>query len=102
MCFGHAGEVLYNWRVFPLHLNEPPVLSLQQGDSHTSGQAAVTQHLDDNRHIQQEQAAIPGRALLDEQPEKQRGIRAAYRSNQDQCIAWPADGGLPDGPVVYR
>lgn len=108
MCVSnHAGEVLYNWRVFPLHLNEPPVLSLQETTSRTSGPTAMAQHPDKVPHIQQSRAGEPGRALLHRQahpevPGKQQEVGAAFRSNMDQCKAWPEDGGLPDGPTVYR
>ena len=108
MCaLNHAGEVLYNWRVFPLHLNEPPVLSLQETSSRTSGQAALAQHLDKGLHTQQQEAEEPGRALLHRQahpevPGKQQELGAVDHSNGNQCKAWPEDGGLPDGPAAYR
>ena len=95
--------MLYNWRVFPLHLDEPPVVGLQETDSRTSGKAALAQHLDSDKRTEQEQARGSGRELLQrkgnaDQPGEQQGTEG----NRDQCIAWPEDGGLPDGPVVYR
>ena len=91
-----------------MHLDELPVLSLQECESRATGQAALVQEQDNDRQQeQQEQANASGRLLLQgqarpEQPKMQRGTGAAYRSNKEQCIAWPENGGLPDGPVVYR
>ena len=110
-----AGEVLYNWRVFPLHLNEPPVVSLRGTKVRTAGTAALGRHLAESRdtltahditEIQQGQAVDTGRAALQregkvEQPEVQIDFGAAG-SNKDKRIAWPQDGGLHHGPVVYR
>ena len=103
----HAGEVLYNWRVFPLHLDEAPVISLRKPDSRTGGNAELAPDPDMDTDTQQERAETSRKELLQregslEQPGEQQGIKAASGSKEDECIAWPEDGGHPDGPVVYR
>ena len=106
-----AGEVLYNWRVFPLPLDEPPVAALQQRQARgASLDAAETWQL---RRASQSGAAQPGRAvgssegLQQVQAETQgaspqRQVQAGVRASKDACIAWPEDGGLLKGPIVYR
>lgn len=108
--------MLYNWRVFPLHLSEPPVVSLREAKIRTVGTAALGRHLAERRHTltahdvtetQQGQAVDTGRAALQsegklEQPGVQTDFGAAAGTDKGKCIAWPQDGGLHYGPIVYR
>ena len=106
-----AGEVLYNWRVFPLHLDQPPVAVLQQRQAHGAcPDAAETRQL---RGDLQSGAAQPGpvvgssdglhQAQVETQGASlQRQVQAGARPGKDACISWPEDGGLRKGPVVYR
>ena len=106
-----AGEVLYNWRVFPLHLDEPPVAVLQQRQAHgASLDAADARQL---RGASQSDAAQPERAVgfsdrlqqvqaETEGASPQRQVQAGAGPGKDACTAWPEAGGLRKGPVVYR
>ena len=106
-----AGEVLYNWRVFPLHLEEPPLAALQQGQAH--GAALNAAELRQLRGDLQPGTAEPGPAvgtgeglqqvqMKSEGGSPQRWAQADTGARKDACIAWPEHGGLRKGPAVYR
>ena len=92
------------------------MVSLRETKSRTVGTAALGRHLAESRHTltaddvtetQQGQAVDTGRAALQkegklEQPGVQTDFGAAAGKDKDKCIAWPQDGGLHHGPVVYR
>ena len=111
MSHAAAGEVLYNWRVFPLHLDEPPVAALQQRQAYEASlDPAETRQL---RGDSQSGAAQPGPAVGSsdglqqvqaeaEGTSRQRQVQAGAKAGKDACIAWPENGGLRKGPVVYR
>ena len=90
-----------------MHLDEPPVISLRKPNSHTGDSAELVQNPDMDTDTQQQPPENSRKELLQregslEQPEEQQGIKAASDGKEDECVAWPEDGGLPDGPVVYR
>ena len=108
MSHAAAGEVLYNWRVFPLHLDEPPVAALQQRQAHwASLDAAELRQLmggaqsgpgpavGTSDEVQRAHMRTKGESL-------QRQMQAGAGPRKDACTAWPEDGGLHKGPAVYR
>ena len=106
-----AGEVLYNWRVFPLHLDEPPVAALQQHQAHgASLDASETRQLegDSQSGAAQPWPAVGSSDVLQQVQEEaeggspQRQVQAGAGPGKDACTAWQEDGGLRKGPVVYR
>lgn len=96
-----AGKVLYHWRVFPIHLSEPPTLPLiwtTKGNTTASPMLASTgQHNEVadrwqdavQQHLGSGGAVLAGRL----QPE----MRAAR-----ECRAWPLAGVPSEGPVIFR
>ena len=106
MSHAAAGEVLYNWRVFPLHLDEPPVAALQQRQTHGASLDAAETRLSrgdsqpglavgTSDGLQQVRAEAEGAS-------PQRQVQAGAGPGKAACIAWPEDRGLRKGPVVYR
>ena len=103
--------MLYNWRVFPLPLNEPPVVALKaakvqedsngvlplrtrEGSQAMAGEASSRtqqgQSLEENVH--------DGRRQLG----REQVASSGTVPSTEGCSAWPMDGGLQKGPIVYR
>lgn len=116
-CCACAGRVLYDWRVFPIRLDEAPVAALgQQDEAHAAGSAGAARLLGESRQAmavkhsadaQQGQAMEAREGMVrkeaePQQPAPQRILSSGRAGGEENCTAWPADAGLPEGPAVYR
>ena len=118
--------MLYKWRVFPLHLNEPPVVALKAAKVQEESNAVLPERTREGSQAMAEEASIEtqqgpslhenvhdgrrqlGRSLHENvhDGERQLGREQVASSgampSKGECSAWPTDGGLRKGPIVYR
>ena len=103
--------MLYNWRVFPLHLNEPPVVALKAAKVQEESNAVLSERTGEGSQAMAEEASIEtqqGPPLHENVHDGRRQLgreqvaSSGTMPSKGECSAWPTDGGLQKGPIVYR
>ena len=92
-----AGEVLYHWRVFPVRLDEPPVVALSGSAEGQHPEAAMG--LEETAVLLKAPAQSLGGALAQGGASR---VAGEEQPGSELCSAWPPGRGLEEGPVVYR
>ena len=108
-----AGRVLYNWRVFPISLEGPPVAAFispsaqstsSKRDAYQTGEQP-SQMAEKKSKATRRHAAGQLSSLEKEEDPLVEGVSASVGRPQAQaqrCRAWPSNGGLSRGPETLR
>ena len=95
-----AGEVLYHWRVFPLHLDEPPVAAVSSSAGGQPPEAALVLKEMTAAVVKGQAQGLGGSVAVNGGGD--RTATGEQQAGSEQCTAWPPGRGLEEGPVVFR